>query len=48
MSLPVGVSLGDGTVILLLADPVPVSSADADASPVSGDLAHRSFVGDEL
>jgi hypothetical protein len=47
MSLPVGVSLGDGTVVLLLADPTPVSSTGNEGS-TSADLSQRSFVADEL
>jgi hypothetical protein len=47
MSLPVGVSLGDGTVVLLLADPTPVSSTSNEGS-TSADLSQRSFFEDEL
>ena len=48
MSLPIGVSLGDGTVILLLADPYPVSSANADSTTASADFGQRSFMTGEM
>ncbi len=48
MSLPVGISLGDGTVVLLLADPTPVSSATSTEGSNPADLSQRSFFVDEL
>jgi hypothetical protein len=42
-----GISVGDGTVVLLLADPTPISSTSNEGSTPT-DLAQRSIFADEL